>query len=516
MKLIPKLLLKQLYTRNSLKNTSEGVRFSVKNRLKDAKLTGFECIKIGEHKISTKDIFVDMGNNLLLSATEISGSNPLDFPLKKSITILAKMPALKNGKHDMKFIFMTKPFGKLEFYVEDSISDVKEYEFKIPRDEDDNFSEKAIDDRLSFVKKHTGANMPHIKKYSFDPHITDGNCENFIGVAQIPIGIAGPLKVNGEHAKGEFLIPMATTEGTLVASYNRGIKLLNASGGVKCTIIGDSMQRAPVFVFEDARGARDFVNWVKEHEKEIAEQAEATSSVAKLQYIDSILSNKFAYLRFNYSTGDAAGQNMVGRATFVACSWILETYKDKKIEHFFLESNLATDKKASQINVMRTRGKRVVAEAVIKRDVLLQQMRVDPKSLAYHGLVSNVGTILSGANNNGAHSANGITAMFIATGQDVANVSESSAALLYTELLDSGDLYISITIPSLIVATYGGGTSLATQNEALQILGCVGKGKVHKLAEIIAGVVLAGELSLGAAISSSDWVSSHEEYGRNR
>ena len=146
----------------------------------------------------------------------------------------------------------------------------------------------------------------------------------------------------------------------------------------------------------------------------------------------------------------------------------------------------------------------------------LLPMRVDPKQLAYHGLVANVGAFLSGANNNGLHSANAITAMFIATGQDVANVAESSAGVLYSELTDDGDLYLSITIPSLIVATYGGGTALATQRECLEILGCVGKGKVYKLAEIIAGVVLAGEISLASAISAADWVSSHEEYGRNR
>jgi hydroxymethylglutaryl-CoA reductase (NADPH) len=136
--------------------------------------------------------------------------------------------------------------------------------------------------------------------------------------------------------------------------------------------------------------------------------------------------------------------------------------------------------------------------------------------LAYHAKLANVGAILSGANNNGLHSANGITALFIATGQDVANVSESSAALLYTELTPENDLYLSITIPSLIVATYGGGTGLATQRECLELLGCYGKGKVRKFAEIVAGVVLAGEISLAAAISSSDWVSSHEQYGRNR
>jgi hydroxymethylglutaryl-CoA reductase (NADPH) len=307
---------------------------------------------------------------------------------------------------------------------------------------------------------------------------------------------------------------MATTEGTLVASYNRGMKVINLSGGVMCTVIGDAMQRAPVFVFSNAAEARDFVKWVVANFAKIAEEAEATSSVAKLQYIDPYLASKFAYLRFNYTTGDAAGQNMVGRATFAACSWIMDNYAG--VQHFYLESNLATDKKASQVNIMHTRGKRVVAECTLKREVLIEHMRAEPEALFYHYNVSQVGTVLSGANNNGLHSANGITAMFIATGQDVANVAESSAAIIYVEVTPSKDLYLSITIPSLIVATYGGGTGLATQRECLELLGCWGKGKVYRLAEIIAGVVLAGEISLASAISSSDWVSSHEKYGRNR
>ena len=165
---------------------------------------------------------------------------------------------------------------------------------------------------------------------------------------------------------------------------------------------------------------------------------------------------------------------------------------------------------------MRTRGKRVTAEAIIKRNVLIETMRVEPENLVYHAGIANVDSILSGANNNGLHSANAITAMFIATGQDVANVAESSAGVVYTELTREGDMYLSITIPSLIVATYGGGTSLATQRECLELLGCYGRGKVNRFAEIVAGAVLAGEISLASAISSSDWVSSHEQYGRNR
>jgi hydroxymethylglutaryl-CoA reductase (NADPH) len=279
-------------------------------------------------------------------------------------------------------------------------------------------------------------------------------------------------------------------------------------------VVADAMQRAPVFVLDDARAGRDFLAWVNAHTDRIREEAEATSSIARLQYIDSYLANKFVYLRFNFTTGDAAGQNMVGRATFAACSWILDNYSG--IAHFYLESNFATDKKASQVNIMRTRGKRVTAEATISRDVMIQQMRVEPEKIVYHYGVANVGAFLSGANNNGAQSANGITAMFIATGQDVANVAESSSAVVYCELTPARDLYLSLTIPSLIVATHGGGTALATQRECLEMLGCAGKGKVQRLAEIVASVALAGEISLASAISSSDWVSSHEKYGRNR
>ncbi len=516
MQLIPKLLLKQLYTRGSLENTSNGIKFSIKNRLKDAKVTGLVSLKINNDDIPMSKVVIDWGGGQTIPAQEISKSNTLDFPLRKSIEVHAPLARLKEGKHKISFTFEADPFGKLEMVVEGSIETEQANRQKIPRDDMDDYSEAAIKERQKFVEEFTGVKLKHIANYSFDPHTTAGNCEHFTGVAQVPIGIAGPLRVNGEHAQGDFLIPMATAEGTLVASYNRGMKVLNACGGAKCTVIGDAMQRAPVFIFEDARAAREFIKWVKANERAIAEHAEGTSSVAKLQYIDSFQASKLAYLRFNYSTGDAAGQNMVGRATFVACSWILDTYKDFPIKNFFLESNLATDKKASQINIIRTRGKRVVAEATIKKEVLHEIMRVDTKSLAYHARVADVGAILSGANNNGLHSANGITAMFIATGQDVANVAESSAGLMYTELTENDDLYISITIPSLIIATYGGGVGLATQNESLAMLGCVGKGKVYKLAEIIGAVVLAGEISLASAISSSDWVSSHEQFGRNR
>jgi len=511
---IPSLLLKQLYTFGSLKNVKDGVQFTIKNRLSDATVTQFKRVVIDGQEVPRDRIKLDFGDGKPLSPDQISETNSVDFPLRKTVDIFSAIDPLQEGQHQLELIFDTKPYGELKVKVKCAIAEDKSDRIRIPRDKEDDYSKKIIKKRQKFVEDFTKTKLHHTTKYSFDPHLAAGNCEHFTGVAQIPLGFAGPLYVDGEHAQGEFLIPLATAEGTLVASYNRGIKLLNLCGGVKCTVLDDAMQRAPVFVFEDARAARDFQKWVLENFDKIREEAEATSSVAKLKYIDFYLSNKFAYLRFNFLTGDAAGQNMVGRATFTACSWIIDNYP--AVKRFFLESNFATDKKASQINVMRTRGKRVVAEAVVKRDVLIQRMRVTPESLNYHNGVANVGAILSGANNNGLHSANAITAMFIATGQDVANVSESSAGIIYTELTPENDLYISITIPSLIVATYGGGTGLATQRECLELLGCYGKGKVNKFAEIVAGTVLAGEISLAAAISSSDWVSSHEQYGRNR
>jgi hydroxymethylglutaryl-CoA reductase (NADPH) len=512
--IIPSMLLKKLYTLGSLKNTDRGVQFAIKNRLSDAELVGIRNVAVDSSPVPLEQLQLVLNDGRTLMAEQISPKSPLAFPLRATVTVQTPLARLPHGKHQIELGFETKPFGKLSFKVDDAISDKPVQGIRIPRDENDDYAPGIIAKRHALVQEFTGVKLQHIPQYSFDPHLGKGNVEHFIGVAQVPIGLAGPLHINGENAVGDFLIPLATSEGTLVASYNRGMKILNLSGGVAATVVGDAMQRAPVFVFSNAREARDFVKWVEEHFDQIKEQAEATSSVAKLENIDSYLATKFAFLRFNYKTGDAAGQNMVGRATFAASSWIIDNYAG--ITNFYLESNFATDKKASWINIARTRGKRVVAEATVKRDVLIENMRVEPEKLYYHFGVANVGGFLSGVNNNGAQSANGITAMFIATGQDVANVSESSAGIIYCELTKDGDLYISLTIPSLIVATYGGGVKLATQNECLEILGCTGTGKVNKLAEIVAAVALAGEISLAAAISSSDWVSSHEKYGRNR
>ncbi|WP_100658672.1 hydroxymethylglutaryl-CoA reductase [Alteromonas flava] len=512
---IPSILLKQLYTHGSLTKTDSGISFMLKNRLKDAVVNELHWVSIDGKQIDNDKVKIQVGPDSVLTVEEINNGPDIPFELKQTYTVFVEFDAdVSHEKRKIGISFKASPFGKLKFEVEDVVSASDKKPSHIPRDPHDDYGPAMIKARQEYFASRTGNSINHVGKYSIDPNSLKGNVEHFIGVAQVPIGIAGPVTIDGEYAKGDFVVPLATTEGTLVASYNRGMKLLNMNGGVKTTVVDDCMQRAPVFVFSDARGARDFAKWLQENIAIVRQEAEATSSVAKLTYIDTYLSNKFAFCRFNYHTGDAAGQNMVGRATFAACGWILDHYPG--IENFYLESNFATDKKASQINIMRTRGKRVTAEATIKREHLLNVMRVDPKQIDYHGRVAGIGSFLSGVNNTGLHSPNGITAMFIATGQDVANVSESSAGILYSELTDAGDLYLSLTIPSLIVATYGGGTGIGTQKECLELLDCFGRDRCKKFAEIVGAVALAGEISLASAISSQDWVSSHEQYGRNR
>ncbi len=385
---------------------------------------------------------------------------------------------------------------------------------RIPRNSMDDHSNEMAQARRDFIKEKTGSDMKYTGEYTIDPAILPGNIENFIGVVQMPVGLAGPVQINGEHAKGLFYVPLATTEGTLVASYSRGMRVINECGGVKTTVVEQYMQRAPAFIFQDAREARDFGAWVTENFDKIATAAESTTSIGKLKNIQQLSISKTRYLRFNYTTGDAAGQNMVGKATLAACEWIKASSPIKC--EYLLSGNMDTDKKHSHLNMLHSRGKRVIAEIVLKKDVLAKIMKVDTQLLARATVLANTGAQMAGAAYNGPHSANGIASLFIATGQDEANVVESHAGVLSHELLPNGDFYLSITLPSLIVATYGGGTGLPTQKECLEMMDCYGTGKANKLAEIVAATVLAGDISLACAVIAGHWVSSHDKMGRNR
>ncbi|RLF69666.1 MAG: hydroxymethylglutaryl-CoA reductase, partial [Thermoplasmata archaeon] len=396
---IPSSILRHLYTYGSLSNTKDGIRFALKNQISDSTLTGVGGVRINGEDVDLSRIMLKLTNEEH-PALGIEPGSPVPFHIGQKVDIyISGMNLEREVYHKIELSFRTKQFGTLSFDVEDRIGEPPKKRIKIPYDRERDYDSDVIEERLKFIEDFAGVRLEHIRNYSFDPGLTKGNIENFTGVAQVPLGFAGPLRINGEYAKGDFIIPLATSEGTLVASYSRGMKVLNLSGGVTTTFSVDRMQRAPVFIFDSARDAREFSKWVENNHDTIANIAESTSRVAKLQYIDRFLSNRFVFLRFNYTTGDAAGQNMVGKATFHACSWIMENYEG--IRNFYLESNLATDKKGSQVNILHTRGKRVTAEATIPRKVLLKELRVDPETLEAHSRVGTLGAFISGANNNG-------------------------------------------------------------------------------------------------------------------
>ena len=493
---IPALVLKQLYTFGSLKNVDGGVRFRLKNRLSDAKVTGIRRISVAGDEIALERVRFILDESTV-EASSISEDSPLVFDLKQEVDIHVEMDALDLGKHKLDFSFQSEPFGKLKFGVEDSIAEDRPSRRTVPLDKRDNYSPEIIRERQRFAEEMSGAQIQHINKYSFDPQGTQGNVENFAGVAQVPIGFAGPIEIDGEHAKGEFLVPLATTEGTLVASYNRGIKVLNLSGGVllvRCS--DDCMQRAPVFVFDSAREARDFRGWVQD--EHIAEDRARRPRI-HLEHRQAALhrhlssTNKFAYLQFQLLDRRRRRPEH-GRAVPPSRRAAGSSSRSTPSGASSSSRNLATDKKGSQVNVMRTRGKRVTAEATIPRDVLIQHMRVEPESA---GLPRRGGqrrrVSLGRQQQRLPIRPTPSPPCSSPPGQDVANVAESSAGIVYSELTPERDLYISITIPSLIVATYGGGTGLATQRECLELMDCYGRDRVMKLAEIIAGVVLAGD-----------------------
>src|SRR4051794_36035659 len=212
---------------------------------------------------------------------------------------------------------------------------MREGDMAITREAEDDYTREAADARLRAVAEATGASLEHIGNYCFDPGEARGNVENFAGATQVPLGLAGPLLVNGEHARGEFFVPLATSEGTLVASYNRGMKVAREAGGVRATVVDDAIQRAPAFGFDSAKEARAFGGWINEHFDEIKEQAESSTRTGCLRDIEQYSASRYRFLRFNFESGDAAGQNMAGRATAAACEWIAKHYEG--IRHFQLE-----------------------------------------------------------------------------------------------------------------------------------------------------------------------------------
>lgn len=346
-----------------------------------------------------------------------------------------------------------------------------------------------------------------------DPEELKGNIENFIGMAQIPIGLTGPILVNGTEANGDYYIPLATTEGALVASYNRGMKACRMSGGITSVCLIEGVQRSPFFKFKNIVEVGKFVRFVHQNMEVFREIVSKTSRYAQLVDISSNAEGNSIILTFEYTTGDAAGQNMVTICTNQICQYILKNFQYQPTE-WYIESNYSGDKKATALSFSNVRGKKVVSEVIIPKTVVEEVLKSTPQKIAKYWQSSTLAVIQSGAIGAQGHIANGLTAMFIACGQDVACISESSIGLTRMEVNEEGDLYVSLTIPSLIVGTVGGGTGLPTQKECLSIMGCFGVGNARKFAEICCAVALAGEISIASAMSADHFTSAHEKLGR--
>jgi len=376
---------------------------------------------------------------------------------------------------------------------------------------------KAAEARRQYLEKATGARLEAIGKTVIDLNTVVGrNIENVIGAVQIPVGVAGPLLVRGDYADGYFYVPLATTEGALVASVNRGAKLVTESGGARVKVLRDGMARAPLFRLPSLIDSVEFVDWVTQHFEELKKVAESTTRFGKLREVQPFVVGNYVWLRLVFSTGDAMGMNMVTIASDAVARYIHENFPKARL--VALSGNMCVDKKANAVNFILGRGKTVVAEALVKRE-LLEKMGTSPEDVHNVNVRKNlVGSALAHSYGFNAHFANIVAAIFIATGQDAAQVVESSMGITSTEAREEG-LYISVYLPSLEVGTVGGGTGLPTQREALELLGVAGPGdppgrNALKFAEIVAATVLAGELNLLVALARNELASAHQRLGR--
>ncbi|MFW5903402.1 MAG: hydroxymethylglutaryl-CoA reductase (NADPH) [Halolamina sp.] len=370
--------------------------------------------------------------------------------------------------------------------------------------------------RREYLRRETGADLDAVGTYSFDPAAAESNVENMLGAAQVPMGLAGPLPVSGSAADGEYYLPLATTEGALVASVNRGCSALDAAGGATVRVTKNGMTRAPVFRVYDVAEGQAVAEWVRDNQDRLSAAAEETTDHGELLSIDPYVVGDSVFLRFGYDTKDAMGMNMATIATAAAAD-IVET--ETPAELVSLSGNMCTDKKPAAINAIEGRGRSVTADVRIPREVVADRFDTTPEAIAEVNTRKNlVGSAKAGSLGFNAHASNVVAAMFLATGQDPAQVVEGANAITTVEARED-ELYASVSFASLELGTVGGGTGLPTQADALELLGIAGGGdppgsNADALAEIVAAAALAGELSLLAALGSRHLASAHEDLGR--
>ncbi|MGL1936075.1 MAG: hydroxymethylglutaryl-CoA reductase [Fibrobacterales bacterium] len=342
-----------------------------------------------------------------------------------------------------------------------------------------------------------------------------GNIENFIGLSRTPLGIAGPLRINGMYANGDYTIPLATTEAALVASYHRGSTVISMAGGCTALLLNEGISRSPGFIFNDSTDACIFIVWVQKQLETFKKIVANTTNYGVLTDMRMTIESNHVYLVFEYTTGDASGQNMVTIATQEICDFII-AQSPITPNKSYIEANLSGDKKASHLSFQNVRGKKVNSEVVIPYDLVKKKLNTTPKDIVEYWKISSIGGVLSGTIGFQGHYANGLTALYMACGQDVACVSESAVGITKMEITENNDLYASVNLPNIIIGTVGGGTQLPSQKACLDIMGLAGEGKARALAEVCASLCLAGEISIMSAITSGDFTRAHKVLARNR
>jgi len=402
---------------------------------------------------------------------------------------------------------------------------VREGDLRLYELEDHADAATAAAARRHLLESETGADLETVGAFAFDAAAAGANIENAVGAAQVPMGVAGPVPVDGGAADGEYYLPLATTEGALVASVNRGLSAIRAAGGATARVTDAGMTRAPVFRVRGVAEAQEVVEWVGDNAATLREAAEATTSHGELLAVDPYVVGDSVFLRFVYDTKDAMGMNMATIATREAAGRV---ESETPADLVALSGNLCTDKKPAAINAIEGRGRTVSADVVLPREYVEETLKTTPEAMVEGNTRKNlVGSARAASLGFNAHAANTVAAVFLATGQDAAQVVEGANAITTMEVRDrdesgpddGGDLYASISLASLEVGTVGGGTRLPTQAEALDVLGVAGGGdppgaNADALAEVIAVGALAGELSLVAAFTSRHLASAHEELGR--
>ena len=338
------------------------------------------------------------------------------------------------------------------------------------------------------------------------------NIENFVGTIKVPLGVIGPLRVNGLNANGDYYVPLATTEAALVASYGRGADIAGKAGGITSVLVNEGVLRSPAFLFDNSFAAGHFVEWLVGAVDELKKKAEATTSHGRLISIDPFIDHDTVFLICRYTTGDASGQNMVTFATDALCRHILD-HSPIKPRRWFIEANFSGDKKASHLGILAGRGRKVTASVYLPEELIRKYLHCDMTAIVAYGQVANLGALLSGQIGAQAHYANGLAAFYIATGQDAACVAESAVGFTRLEQRDQG-LFFSVTLPNILVGSVGGGTKLPSQGAALRMMGLQGAGKAAALAEVVAALCLAGEISIIGAIAAGHFSRAHLKLAR--